>query len=67
MCFGVYMAIREKNLIMAVLFLSVIGYFMVATGVFFHARFRVPVMPYIALLSCYGFSKVVRGKTVANT
>lgn len=55
MCFGIYVAIRKNKFIEIILFISIIMYFAIAVGsVLPTERYRVPIMPYIILLSCYG-------------
>ncbi len=61
MCFGIYAAIREKNFLKIALFISIIAYFVIATGpVSFTERYRLPIMPYIILLSGYGINQLRR-------
>lgn len=58
MCFGIYKAIREKKITVVILFISIIAYFAIATSAAFHGRFRVPIMPYIILLSSYSIIRL---------
>lgn len=61
MCFGIYAAIREKKFLKIALFISIIAYFAIATGpVSFTERYRLPIMPYIILLSGYGMNQLQR-------
>lgn len=55
MFFGIYVAIKKINITYIVLFISIILYFAIAAGPFgYNSRYRVPIMPYILLLSSYG-------------
>jgi 4-amino-4-deoxy-L-arabinose transferase-like glycosyltransferase len=60
MCFGIYSCMRENKLMVMTLFLSIIIYFTIATGpvASYSERYRVPIMPYIILLSCYGVTRL---------
>jgi len=67
MCFGIYTSIRKKEFAKIVLFVFVIAYFALASfGVIadlsgyndVKLRVRVPIMPYIILLSCYGMTEL---------
>ena len=62
-CFGIYAAIRKKEFIKIVLFVSVVAYFVIASsGHTFHAavhgRIRLPIIPYLIILSCYGMTEL---------
>jgi fatty acid desaturase len=54
MVMGIYSSIKRKELRIVTVFLVVIVYFAIATGAAFGARFRVPILPYLILLSSYG-------------
>jgi hypothetical protein len=65
MCFGIYSAVCKKEFLKILVFVSVIIYFvLVSSGVVadihgymaINARYRVPIMPYVVLLSCYGMT-----------
>jgi len=60
MFIGVFTAIKERKLSEVLLFVYTIIYFAVATGTVAYERYRVPVMPYIIILSCYGIIQLQR-------
>ncbi len=39
-----------------ILFLAILGYFLLAVGPLGNMRYRIPIMPYIMLLAAYGFT-----------
>jgi len=44
----------------AILFLAILGYFVLTVGPMGNMRFRVPIMPYTMLLAAYGFTRFSR-------
>jgi 4-amino-4-deoxy-L-arabinose transferase-like glycosyltransferase len=67
-CCGVFMAIRTKNLNKIVLYILIIAYFTIASASFaYAARYRVPIMPYIIILACYGISFLKRDSTTIKS
>lgn len=54
MIMGIYTSIKRSELRKVTALVVVIVYFAMATGSAFHARFRVPILPYVILLSSYG-------------
>lgn len=59
MCCGIYMSIRKEGFLAIVLFLSILAYFVIATGAIGHdGRYRAPIMPYIILLASYGIIQI---------
>ncbi len=56
---GIYIGIQQKEFLKIGLLLVVIGYFFIASSGFaLSERFRLPVMPYIILLSSYGMIRL---------
>jgi hypothetical protein len=59
MFFGIYAAINRNKVIEVTLLISIILYFAIAAGPFTRTdRYRVPIMPYIILLSSYGTMQI---------
>ena len=53
--YGIYASIEKNEFLQIILFISVIVYIAIATGpVSFDMRYRMPIMPYIILISSYG-------------
>ncbi|MEW6608256.1 MAG: glycosyltransferase family 39 protein [bacterium] len=53
--YGVWKMIKDNNKVILVLFIVVIAYFILITGPVGYARFRLPIIPYLMLLTSYGF------------
>jgi len=59
MFFGIYASISSNKFIEVTLLISIILYFAIAAGPFARTdRYRVPIMPYIILLSSYGTMQI---------
>ncbi len=69
--FGIYAAIRERKFMEIVLFVSVILYFVIASvGAFTEAqnpRQKVPTIPYLIILSCYGMRALMHRLGISST
>jgi len=48
--------ILKRKYSVVILFLAILGYFLLAVGPLGNMRYRVPIMPYIMLLAAYGFT-----------
>jgi len=46
----------KRKYSVVILFLAILGYFVLTVGPMGNMRFRVPIMPYIMLLAAYGFT-----------
>jgi hypothetical protein len=58
MFLGIGAALKNKQFLQLILFFTIIIYFAVATGpAGFDVRYRMPIMPFIIVLSCYGMIK----------
>ncbi len=58
MLLGIYVGLKKKKWLPIILFLSIIIYFALATGpAGFDVRYRIPIMPFMILLSCYGMTR----------
>ncbi|UCC39058.1 MAG: glycosyltransferase family 39 protein [Candidatus Aminicenantes bacterium] len=59
MCFGAYRSIKEKRYFELFLLLTILIYFLLASlTVSYTNRFRIPIMPYIVIFSCYGLEQI---------
>ncbi len=50
----------KRKYSVVILFLAILGYFVLAVGPMGNMRFRVPIMPYVMLLAAYGFTRFSR-------
>lgn len=69
-CFGIYNAIRKKKFKEVVLFVSVIVYFVIASAgqaSTYRANYRIPIMPYMIILSCYGMKELIHRFRMSST
>ncbi len=68
-CVGVYRAVKENEVISILLFILIIVYFALVSAPVAYERYRVPIMPYIVLLSSYGIVQlrgIIRGVTMRS-
>ena len=59
MCIGAYYAIKQKKTLEILLLLTIIAYFSLASAPLPSSpRYRMPIMPFIIILSCYGLTYI---------
>jgi len=59
MSLGVYLAVKQKKTTEILLLLTIVAYFVLASAPLPpNPRYRMPIMPFIIILSCYGLSNL---------
>jgi 4-amino-4-deoxy-L-arabinose transferase-like glycosyltransferase len=59
--FGIFSAIKTKNFNKIILYIFIVFYFVITSAPFAYTeRYRVPVMPYMIIIACYGVSHFQR-------
>jgi 4-amino-4-deoxy-L-arabinose transferase-like glycosyltransferase len=60
-CYGIFTFLAENKLKKIILFIIIIFYFVIASaGIAYTPRYRMPIMPYMLIIACYGITRIQR-------